>query len=641
MCGILGAVGAAADRLDDAGLVSALDLIRHRGPDAGAVWRDRAVALGHRRLAIIDLDARAEQPMTRGDLTIVFNGEIYNYRALKQDLEALGHGFTTTSDTEVLLAAWRQWGRDCLTRLEGMFAFALWDAAARALTLARDRFGEKPLFWLRRDDGLMFCSEVPPLVRLAEGRVTEDAEAIGLYFLFSYIPAPAGAFTDLRQLEPGHWLEWRADRADIEGGRYYDPRDAVQSALADAPTDYGQAVAGLRDRLTEAVRLRLETADVPVATLLSGGIDSSVVTTLAARISDKPLTAYSLGFPKDPEFDESDHARAVAAGLPHVRHRVVPADEESILDFADTVFDRLGEPFADSSLLPTSFLCAHIEEKVALGGDAADELFAGYGTYPAIVRGATLPAPARALLTALPRHGNPHAIAHPRLRAAALFHKHLRRDAVDSYLSWRSYADPGVLAGLGLDTGGLPAARRRLGEAGSGALRDVQLVDLIFNLPNDMLRKVDYAAMYHSIEVRLPFLDSALAAWALALPDDFRMHGGVRKRILRDAFAEDLPRDILTRRKMGFLLPVRRWFRQGRLRDELEGLLARQTGLDGSVARAALDRHAAGAEDNSVLLWALYAYLRWQGSLGRWAGHAAAEAEAEATPVRRAGEGVA
>ncbi len=625
----------AADRIDDPTLVDALDLICHRGPDAGAIWRDSSICFGHRRLAIIDLDVRAGQPMARGDLVFVFNGEIYNFRELRRTLEGFGHRFVTASDTEVLAAAWQQWGRDCLSRLEGMFAFAVWDRSARKLTLARDRYGEKPLFWLRRSDGLMFASEVPPLVRLCGGDLEEDPSAIGLYFLFSYIPAPDGPFRDLHQLEPGTWLEWSADGTRTTG-RYYSVAEAV--AATRTTTDYDLACKELRRQLTGAVRRRMETADVPVATLLSGGIDSSIITTLAARVSDRPLAAYSLGFPDDPEFDESEHARAVAARLPSIVHRVVSTSEGQLLDFADGVFGRLGEPFADSSLLPTAFLCAHIEEKVALGGDAADELFAGYGAYPAIVRGAALPGLLRRLLTAIPSHGNPHAIANPRLRAAALFHRHLRHDPVDSYLSWRTYADPAALVDLGIDVSARTAVRERLGAAGSGRLRDVQEIDLAFNLPNDMLKKVDYAAMYSSIEVRLPYLDSDLVHWALALPDDFRMLGGIRKRILRDAFAADLPQQVLSRRKMGFLLPIRRWFRKGRLRDELEALLASQTRFDREAADGILARHATGIADDSVLLWALYVYLRWRSNLTRWARHVAPD-EHRTAVIRVAAEG--
>jgi asparagine synthase (glutamine-hydrolysing) len=397
---------------------------------------------------------------------------------------------------------------------------------------------------------------------------------------------------------------------------------------AQAPQpNYATAVSQLRDRLTDAVRLRVETADVPVATLLSGGIDSSVITTLAARATSKTLAAYSLGFPEDPEFDETAYARAVAETLPNVQHHVVEATEGRVLDFASQVIDRLGEPFADASILPTSLLCSQINEKVALGGDAADELFAGYGVYPAILRGATLPASLRRLLRLIPPHGNPPSIKQPTLRAAALFHRHLRDDPLDAYLSWRTYAAPATLAELGIDCSANAAVRKHMGSKLTGSLRDVQTMDVAFNLPNDMLKKVDYAAMVHGLEVRSPFLDSQLVHWALALPDSYRLSGGVRKRILRDAFAGMLPQRVMSRGKMGFLLPIRRWFRHGQLRNELEALLDGQTRFNRTGAQRLIDDHAAGRADHSVLLWSLYVYLRWQNRLKFWATHTAPESE--------------
>lgn len=632
MCGILGVVGSVSDSLGDDTFINALDLIRHRGPDGGAIWQDQGIRLGHRRLAIVDLAERADQPMFVGDLALVFNGEIYNYRALRAELQATGHKFETTSDTEVLLHAWMEWGRECLLRLEGMFAFAIWNRRTRQLTLARDRYGEKPLFVHQHADGLSFASEMPPLIRLADGSLTEDATAIGLFFLYSYIPAPYGAFEGVSQLEPGCWLEWSA-HSGTRQGHYYNLHAAVAIATQAPQPDYATAVVELRAHLTRAVRLRVETADVPVATLLSGGIDSSVITTLAAHATSQPLAVYSLGFPKDPDFDETDYARAVAETLPNVQHHVVAADEERVLGFASQVIDRLGEPFADASILPTSLLCSQINEKVALGGDAADELFAGYGVYPAILRGATLPALLRSLLCLIPSHRNPPSISHPNLRAAALFHRHLRDNPLDAYLSWRTYADPATLVALGIDCSANAAMRHRMKSTFTGSLRDVQTMDVTFNLPNDMLKKVDYAAMVHSLEVRLPFLDSELVHWALALPDNYRLNGGVRKRILRDAFVDMLPAQIMSRGKMGFLLPIRRWFQNGQLRAELEGLLNMQTRFDRALVHKLIAEHAAGQADHSVLLWSLYVYLRWHRRLTVWASHVALEYERVA--VRR------
>lgn len=622
MCGILGATGGRAVAASESDFLDALDLIRHRGPDGGSVWGEAGVRLGHRRLAIVDLAQRADQPMLQGRQSIVFNGEIYNYRELRVELSMLGYTFKTSSDTEVLLQAWKHWGPDCLTRLEGMFAFALWDGEQETLYLARDRFGEKPLFVHESSDGIAFASEMPPLIRLAGGALRENKPATGLFFLYSYIPAPYGALQGVSQLEPGCWMEWSA-KSGVHHHRYYSLQSAIAQSAAQPQPTYEDAIQTLKTLLHAAVQQRVETADVPVASLLSGGIDSSIVTILAAQVSSQPLSVYSLGFPEDLGFDETNFARAVTAALPNVRHHIVDATEDSVLRFASEVLDRLGEPYADASILPTSLLCSHIEEKVALGGDAADEIFAGYGTYPAILAGAKLPAAVRGLLELLPRHPNPPAIRNAHLRAAALFHRHLRATPLQSYLSWRTYADSNVLAALGIDTSAAAGFTTMLDRSASTSLRDVQALDLAFNLPNDMLKKVDHAAMFHGLEVRLPFLDSKLVHWALGLPDDYRLAGRTRKRILRDAYADVLPEMVLTRGKMGFLLPIRRWFREGRLRDELDAMLSTQTALANTAARAVLAEHAAGKADNSVLLWCMYVYLRWLNRLSEWAVHKA------------------
>jgi asparagine synthase (glutamine-hydrolysing) len=620
MCGLLGWVGLSVDTPDPSELGAALDLIRHRGPDAGCAWIGDGIALGHRRLAVIDLAQRADQPLRMDPLILIFNGEIYNYRSLRQELESMGHRFVTSSDTEVLLKAWMHWGRDALSRLEGMFAFAIWDLRSRNLTLARDRFGEKPLFVHQRTDGLAFSSELPPLVRLTHGKLVEDSQALGLYFLYSYIPAPQSIFRGVSQLEPGTWLEWN-ELDGLKQGRYYDLRKTLKMPPLYLIPSYAEAVIQLRTRLTHAVRLRVESADVPVATLLSGGIDSSIITALASNVSPRSISAYTLGFPQDPEFDETESAQHVARSLSNVRHHVVQVNEATVLDFAPQVLDRLGEPFADASILPTSLLCSQVDEKVALGGDAADELFAGYGVYPAIVRGASLPAWFRKLLLKLPGHTNPTSISHPFFRALVLFHRNLGSDALASYLKWRTYSNPTELKSLGLDISGVYGVAQRLAADVTNKLADIQATDIEFNLPYDMLKKVDYAAMAHGVEVRLPFLDSELVHWALRLPDEYRLKGNRRKRILRDAFANVIPQEVLRRRKMGFLLPIRTWLRHGRLHHELRAMLVSQTQFDVARVLELLLEHSQQKADHSVLLWAIYIYLRWKERLKYWANY--------------------
>ncbi len=624
MCGILGAAGGIRERTSEADFLDALDLIRHRGPDGGSVWSESGVRLGHRRLAIIDLAKRADQPMRQGNLSIVFNGEIYNFRELRAELGALGHTFSTRSDTEVLLQAWLRWGPDCLTRLEGMFAFALWDREQSKLYLARDRYGEKPLFVYESGGDIAFSSEMPPLIRLAGGSLRENRTAIGIFFRYSYIPAPYSALNGVSQLEPGCWMEW-SSRDGVRRHRYYSLQAQIAISAAQQQQPYEEACRTLKSMVRDAVSKRIETADVPVASMLSGGIDSSIVTILAAQTSNQRMSVYSLGFPEDPGFDETNFARAVSATLPNVRHHIIEANEDSVLHFAGEVLNRLGEPYADASILPTSLLCSKIEEKVALGGDAADELFAGYGIYPAIITGARIPGPLRSLLSLVPQHPNPLAVSNARFRAAALFHRNLRATPMQSYLSWRSYADVDLLHALGIDTSGAAGIAETMDLASDSSLRDVQALDLAFNLPNDMLKKVDYAAMFHGLEVRLPFLDSELVHWALGLPDEYRLIGRTRKRILRDAFADVLPDMVLTRAKMGFLLPIRRWFREGKLRNELDAMLSAQTVLNGEAARSILSEHAAGRADHSVLLWSMYVYLRWLAMISVWTAHRATD----------------
>jgi asparagine synthase (glutamine-hydrolysing) len=610
MCGILGGVVRESCGLDAETIRAALSLLRHRGPDAEGLYLNSDVFLGHRRLSIVDLDPRANQPFHVGPLVISFNGEIYNHRELRAELERYGHRFVTRSDTEVLLTAYMQFGKECLSRLEGMFAFAIWDERERSFFLARDRFGEKPLFCYHDDRQFLFSSEIFP-IRLLVGtqRLEEDRASLGLYFLFSYIPAPFAPYRKMLQIKPGCWLKFDAVKWSTIRGRYYDLGDTVRTGKV---IEYTEATEILRKNLDAAVQTRFVTSDVPVATFLSGGIDSSVITILAARATTEPITAYSVTFPHDQEFDESHYAIAVAKTLPNLRHKVIRVTEDTLDQFVDATLGRLSEPLGDASLIPTAYLCSQVEEKVILGGDGADELFGGYGVYPAMIVSSHIPRIVKHALCAMGQDNNPHAIRHPLLRAWALLRRHLRGSLVDEYLSWRQYAALEDLQMLGFGDVHLSEIVSQVGIVESGRLRDIQLADFRFNLPNDMLKKVDYASMFHSLEVRLPFLDSKLVEWVLSLPDSYKIKWWRRKRILRDAFATLLPEIVLNRRKQGFLLPLRRWFRTGRLHEQLRSLIDSQTLFDPELPRKRLIEHVKGVEDNSVFLWSLLVYLRWR-----------------------------
>jgi asparagine synthase (glutamine-hydrolysing) len=611
MCGLLGGIWRDRVGVDEAGAREALGWLAHRGPDAEGVDVRDGVFLGHRRLSIIDLDQRSNQPMRVGALSMVYNGEIYNFRDVREKLRGRGVSFSTDSDTEIVLKAFALDGISCLDGLEGMFAFAIWDSQARKLVLARDKFGEKPLQYFQDASLFAFGSEFRSIEALAGAeRLQVDSSALALYFRFSYLPAPIAPFAGARQLEPGCWLEFDANSWETRMARYYDLPARLMHLQSKSEPSFEDAKAELRKRLTKAVKDRILASDVPVSTFLSGGLDSSVVASLASQTGAKRVTAYSVAFPNDPEFDESGYARLVAKRCPNLDHQIVNVTEEALAGFTDRTLALLGEPYADASLIPTAFVCSHVREKVILGGDGADEIFAGYGTYSAMQWSARMPSWLKAVATQIPPVSNPVAIGNPLLRGAALFHKHLRRSATEEYLSWRSYASSEQLDALGLPERGcrdLPIRERPI-----RSLRDLLLTDIEFNLPADMLKKVDLASMQHSLEVRLPYLDSGLVEFVLNLPANYLIANGRRKHLLRETFRDLLPPEILGRRKQGFLLPIRKWMRYGRIRDELLELSAAQNVLDAGAVRRFADRHRAGTEDLSPLLWSCYVYLKWQ-----------------------------
>lgn len=603
MCGIVGGIDLSGSV--GHGLISkALARMKHRGPDAEGIYENAPAFLGHRRLSIIDLDARANQPLRVDHLVISFNGEIYNYRSVRQDLELTGIVFSTQSDTEVVIRAFQYEGLACLQRFEGMFAFAIWDEQKKSLIIARDRFGEKPLIYYHDGDYFFFASEIPALETLVgRDRLNVDPEAIRLYFQFSYIPVPYAPYRHMHQLEPGCWLEFDATLRSIRTGKYYTLKPQPQNIRKQ------DCIAELRQRLTDSIALRLSASDVPVATFLSGGIDSSIISALTAKHATSNVSAYSIGFPDDKDFDESSYARMVAAAYPQLRHKVIDVTENTLMNFVESTLSKLGEPFADSSIIPTAFLCSHVDEKVILGGDGADELFAGYGVYAAMRTSAKLPDFLKKAALAFPAFGNPHAIQNPKLRAVALFRCHMAANPLDEYLSWRNYAATSELKLLGIDIG--DSARKAVRNLPLDSLSDLLALDIGFNLPNDMLKKVDLASMQHAVEVRLPYLDKGLVEFALSLPENLLINHGIRKYILREAFSDLLPESIMKRRKQGFLLPVRKWFKNGMLRDQLYNLANETTTLDKSALKKLLYEHEISTHDHSVLLWSCYVFLRW------------------------------
>jgi asparagine synthase (glutamine-hydrolysing) len=616
MCGIAGLMHQTGQPVDRTVLRAMTDVLAHRGPDGDGFHVDGPVGLGHRRLAIIDL-ASGTQPMGAADgLTwITYNGELYNYRELRRELEARGLTFRTTSDTEVVLNAYLAWGVECLPRLRGMFAFGIWDRSRRRLFLARDRVGIKPLVYAWDGRTLSFASELKAIV--ADPRVPRDLdrEALVTYFVHHYVPAPATIFQAIKKLPPASYLLCSLDGGAPEVRRYWDLR-----LVPDHRVTEPEWVDGLTARIDEAVRLHL-VSDVPIGAFLSGGIDSSAVVASMARASTGPVKTFSIGFDQ-PEFDELDYARQVARryGTEHVEMVVKP----EVMAILPQLAWQLDEPFADSSAVPTYCVSKITREHVtvALSGDGGDENFAGYRRY----------ADALALSRRMDRGAlrfvrpllGPLSEAMPsgvRGRGALEL---LGSEPIDRYYRMMTYERDHTLAALlspdalgGRRVRTEPAAFRRLAaEANAGDyVSTLQYVDVRHYLPGDILAKVDWTSMLTSLETRVPLLDHVLMEYVATMPVTMKLRDGAGKHVLKLAMADRLPPAVLERPKMGFGVPLGRWFR-GELRDFATELLteprSRQRGI---VRPAEVDRllatHAAGRRDGSARIWALICFELW------------------------------
>ena len=593
----------------------------HRGPDSSGLIVDDQACLAMRRLSIIDL-AGGDQPIANedGSVQVVQNGEIYNYRQLRAQLEVAGHSFSTQSDTEVIVHLYEEAGLDFVERLRGMFTIALWDSSRRRLVIARDRYGIKPLYYRAPADGsLAFASELKALVRLPDFPREVDLDALGSYLAYNWIPAPMTIFRAARKLPPGHLLVWEQGKTTVT--EYYAP-----TPVGAADTLQGserELAAELLERLRDSVEAHL-VADVPVGVLLSGGVDSCALAALAATGSSKRLSTFTIGF-KERSFSETEPARLVAERYGTDHHElVVEPDAVELLPALAATFD---EPFADSSALPT-YLVSELAAgsvKVAFSGEGGDELFGGYNTYLADKVAPRLGRVAGALRPAIERL--PSSQGSFRLddklkrfaRAASL-------PALDRHLAWTQVFSEEARAELVRDSGDAPAdplrypRERYLAMAGAEELSRLQAVDLGFLLASDQLAKTDRVSMAHSLEARVPFLDPVVVDFALALPASAKVRGLAKKRLLRRAVAPLLPTEIIRGRKRGFSIPAAAWFR-GELEPFLrEVLAAKRTADQGFFDPAAVgrlvDRHTAGREDLSRHLWGLVMFSLWYDRYG-------------------------
>jgi asparagine synthase (glutamine-hydrolysing) len=618
VCGIAGFAGN-NDRLSDDERTEVLErmcrVIRHRGPDDQGSLVAAGVALGMRRLSIIDL-AGGHQPISGedGSVTVVFNGEIYNYREIQAELEAKGHTFRTSSDTETIVHSYEEYGAACVDQLRGMFAFALWDESKRRLFIARDRLGKKPLYYtLTRQGTLIFGSELKSLLQHPETEREIDKEALDTYLSFGYVPDPLSIFRGIFKLPPGHHLTFAEGRVHIE--EYWDLHYEV---VAQRPEeDYLEE---LRSLLDEAVRLRL-VADVPLGAFLSGGVDSSTIVGLMSQHTSQPVKTFSIGFAED-GYDELKYARLAAERFGTDHHEFIVTPE--ICHIVDELAWHLDEPFADSSAIPTYAVSKLAREhvKVVLSGDGGDELFAGYSRYgidrsrsgfsrlPRVVR--------NGLMQPLSRNLPHGAWGRNYLHNIALdpLNRYLDSISFFSSLSKRSLYSSGFRSHLNGHNKAAAIFSQYAGSVTSGEPVDTLMyLDTKTYLPGDILTKVDRMSMAVSLEARVPLLDHKLVEFVTKIPAGLKIKGPVTKHIFKRAVRGLVPDEILDRPKQGFGLPIQKWINQelrGYIRDVLFDQRTRERGyFNASHVGLLYNEHDRGRRDNTGQLWTLFMLELW------------------------------
>ncbi|MFT3736551.1 MAG: amidotransferase 1, exosortase A system-associated [Rhodocyclaceae bacterium] len=618
MCGIAGLFDLKGRRDPDRALIERMNDIQfHRGPDEAGLHLEPGVALAHRRLSIIDL-ASGQQPLFNADrsVVVVFNGEIYNYQELMAELQALGYQFRTRSDTEVIVHGWAAWGEACVERFRGMFAFALWDRNRETVFMARDRLGVKPMFYAELADGwLAFGSELKTLTQCAGLDRRLDPHAVEEYFALGYVADPRSIYCGAKKLPAAHTLCWRRGESLPQPKRYWDLHFQSNHSIG-----LTEAMEELDARLAESIRLRM-IAEVPLGAFLSGGVDSSVVVAHMARQSSAPVNTCSIAF-DDPAFNESAFAQQVADRY-KTNHFVetVTSDDYDLIDTLAALYD---EPYADSSAIPTYRVCqlARKHVTVALSGDGGDEFFGGYRRYRLHMmeeraRG-MLPLWLRRPMFGAMARLYPKADWAPRMFRAKTTFQGIARDSVSAYFHSMSVLRDDERSALYSDKlraqlGGYHAQEAFNVHAARAQTDDplalIQYIDINTWLVGDINTKVDRASMAHALEVREPLMDHKLVEWAATLPQSLRIKGQEGKYLLKRAAEPLLPHDILYRPKMGFSVPLARWFRgplKERVRSALTGERLLDTGFfDHKNLRSMLEAHESGLRDFSAPIWSL------------------------------------
>ncbi|MFA5148875.1 MAG: asparagine synthase (glutamine-hydrolyzing) [Candidatus Omnitrophota bacterium] len=621
MCGICGIIDIKGDPAKRDAVAAMCDELKHRGPDGEGIYLspEGTACLGHRRLSIIDLSSCASQPMSNedGSVWLVFNGEIYNFHELRPDLEDRGHRFKSHSDTETLVHLYEEYGERCVDHLRGMFAFAIWDDKKQMLFAARDRAGKKPFLYYYESGRFVFSSEFASLLK--SGMVPKHVEpgAIGHYMNFGYIPAPDTIFKKVHKLPPAHILTVGKSGVKIE--RYWDLDYAGKIDISET-----EAASETLRLLREAVKMRLY-SDVPLGAFLSGGIDSSCV--VAVMSESTKVKTFTIGFDEE-DYSELRYAKEISRRFGTDHHEFIVRPKA--LEVLELLVERYGEPYADSSCIPTYYVSRETRAfvTVALNGDGGDESFAGYERYQAMSAAEKmgklgLRRAARALAFALPDSTDPKDI----FRRARRFLSNAGLPAQERYFRWvgisgtlslGSLYSPGFMEGINMES---PLRLLHPYFAEEGGLSHLGLLDRLLKadvntyLPNDLLVKVDIASMANSLEARSPFLDHKVMEFAASLPASYKIRGAEKKYILKKAFSGLLPGEILNRRKMGFGVPVGKWFR-GELKDYMRETLLSQSCLSRGYFRpgslkSLVEEHASGKRDFTSQLWALLNLELW------------------------------
>jgi len=615
MCGIAGIFHFDTERKADKTLLKKItDVLAHRGPDGEGYYCENNIGLGHRRLSIIDLST-GDQPMFNDDrsIVIIYNGEIYNYIELREELKTFGHKFFTASDTEVIIRAYEQWGTDCQNKFNGMWAFALWDEKKKTLFLSRDRIGEKPLYYAVYENSFIFGSEIKSILSYGVPAVA-DLSLTEIYLTLGYIPAPYSFYKNISKLQAGHYL--RVSKNSVQEKKYWDlPEIDEENMLTDKKLIYGTFENLFRD----AVRIRMR-SDVPYGAFLSGGLDSSSIVSLMSEISSSPIQTFTIGF-KEKMFDESKLAKRVAEKY-KTNHLEQIMELDVFEESLNKIMHHFDEPFGDSSAIPTGNVSKIAAQKVkmVLTGDGGDEVLSGYNAYQGekfAEQYQLLPYAIRKILPGFFRFAGTPFSGNYRYQfnrvVKVLTNSNL---SFDNRLKSKFWCSPRMAEQLIL----YPEKQLKLSDFVDEFYKKYPVKNPFYRLmffhfkillPDDFLTKVDRMSMAHSLETRIPFLDYRLIEFMIRVHRDVKMERYTRKSILRNTVGKKLPPELLKAPKRGFAIPLREWFKDKSFEEKLSSLSSSEFGLNSKMVKQLVDANSAGKEDLGNFLWMVFIYKRW------------------------------